>query len=170
MSKVNPNGGAIAIAPPGERCEGACERSYGVGETVTLTALPDADRRLAAWTGACADATGTECTLTLTEDAAAGAAFGPAAHAVEVTTSGAGTGVVVSSPPGIDCGRTCAASFPYGETVTLNATPDLDSRFAGWTNTCSGTAPTCVLDITEARAVQIKEQLVAKRAKLAKEA
>lgn len=35
-------------------------------------------------------------------------------------------------------------SIPPGETVTLTATPDPESRFAGWSGTvCTGTASTC---------------------------
>ncbi len=63
-----------------------------------------------------------------------------------------GTGSITSSPVGLSCGDTCAsqsASFIQDcaaapSSVTLTATPDSDSSFAGWTGACSGTG-TCAL-------------------------
>jgi hypothetical protein len=49
-----------------------------------------------------------------------------------LTLAGAGEGTVTSSPAGIDCGSTCAAAFDAGSTVTLTATPEVDSYFLGW--------------------------------------
>lgn len=46
--------------------------------------------------------------------------------------SGSGNGTVISSPPGIDCGSDCSETYNTGTTVTLTATPDADSYFAGW--------------------------------------
>jgi hypothetical protein len=50
---------------------------------------------------------------------------------------GAGTGTVVSSPPGINCngsGAGCTAYFPLGSNVTLTATP---GGFGGWSANCT---------------------------------
>jgi hypothetical protein len=50
---------------------------------------------------------------------------------------------VTSIAPGIDCGLTCIATYATGTPVTLTATPDSGSIFAGWTSGgCSG-AGTC---------------------------
>jgi len=60
--------------------------------------------------------------------------------ALSVTKDGAGGGTVTSSPAGINCGATCAASFPTGSSVTLTAAAAVGSVFAGWTGAgCSGT-------------------------------
>ncbi|MBI3608632.1 MAG: IPT/TIG domain-containing protein, partial [Nitrospirae bacterium] len=57
------------------------------------------------------------------------------------------------SPPGIDCGATCAAPFDAGSSVTLTAAPDATSTFAGWAGAgCAGTGP-CVVTIDAAQAV-----------------
>jgi subtilisin family serine protease len=49
-----------------------------------------------------------------------------------VVKSGAGSGVVTSSPAGINCGPTCAAPFPEGTSATLTGTPSPGSAFVGW--------------------------------------
>jgi uncharacterized repeat protein (TIGR01451 family) len=57
-----------------------------------------------------------------------------------VTKSGTGTGTV-SSATAINCGNTCTASVPQGTMVSLSATPDGSSIFAGWGGACSGADP-----------------------------
>ncbi|MFN7950226.1 MAG: SUMF1/EgtB/PvdO family nonheme iron enzyme [bacterium] len=69
-----------------------------------------------------------------------------------VQRSGTGTGNVVSTPPSIDCGGTCVASFPQGQVVTLTPTPNSDSKFAGWSGACSGSG-TCQVTMSAARSV-----------------
>lgn len=74
----------------------------------------------------------------------------PASNPVEASTGraivtvdvvGTGKGTVRSVPSGVDCGATCSAAFAIGTELTLIATPDLGSRFVGFTESCSGTAP-----------------------------
>jgi hypothetical protein len=55
-----------------------------------------------------------------------------------VTKIGSGTGVVTSSPTGINCGTTCSAVFATDATITLTAKADAGSVFAGWTGICNG--------------------------------
>ena len=66
-----------------------------------------------------------------------------ALHAnVNVEKRGSGTGTVVSSPPGIDCGDQCSYSFVSNddpanyEPVTFTATPDPGSEFEGFDGCC----------------------------------
>ena len=64
----------------------------------------------------------------------------PGDIALTVEKQGAGVGAVTSSPPGIDCGATCTASFPPDTVVTLTATPTTGTTFMGWAGgSCSGT-------------------------------
>jgi hypothetical protein len=72
-----------------------------------------------------------------------------------VTKSGAGSGGVISSPAGINCGGTCSAEFEKGKVVKLTATPESGSEFRQWTTgPCAGSvSTTCEVTMTEARTV-----------------
>ena len=62
-----------------------------------------------------------------------------------VSKAGTGSGTVVSSPAGINCGTTCSASFSSGSALTLTATPATGSTFSGWSGGgCAGTT-SCTL-------------------------
>lgn len=74
-------------------------------------------------------------------------------YALSVSTSGAASGTVTSSPSGIDCGATCTASFASGTNVTLTATAGSGAVFAGWSGACSGTSSTCTVGMTSAKSV-----------------
>jgi len=84
----------------------------------------------------------------LTSDTTVTATFDSAPPpTLTVTPAGAGTGSVTSAPAGVDCGATCAFSFPYGTSATLTATPAAGSVFSGWSGGgCSGTG-TCTLTL-----------------------
>src|SRR5688572_27649656 len=61
---------------------------------------------------------------------------------VTVTLTGTGTGTVSSSPSGVTCsGSSCTGSFAPGTPVTLTATPQGASAFAGFSGGCTGTGP-----------------------------
>ena len=71
---------------------------------------------------------------------------------LSVTKSGTGTGTVTSSTGVINCGSTCSASITTGTSITLSATPNIGSSFAGWTGACSGTG-TCTVTMDTAKSV-----------------
>jgi len=61
-------------------------------------------------------------------------------YTLALSEAGTGTGTVISSPAGIDCGSTCSIAYPYGTEVTLTADAGSGSTFAGWSGAgCSGT-------------------------------
>jgi hypothetical protein len=69
-----------------------------------------------------------------------------------VSKQGAGSGTVSSNPGGLSCGETCQAPFRKDIVVTLTASPDPTSTFAGWGGDCSGTGP-CQVAMDQARSV-----------------
>ena len=68
-----------------------------------------------------------------------------------VAKAGPGTGTITSSPPGIDCGTTCAATL--GGTLTLTAAADPGSNFNGWTGCNSVSAGQCTVTMSTARSI-----------------
>jgi Divergent InlB B-repeat domain/Bacterial Ig-like domain (group 2) len=62
-----------------------------------------------------------------------------------VALPGAGSGTVSSSPGGINCPTACSASFTSGTPVTLTATPNTGSTFAGWSSNCQPAGQVCTV-------------------------
>ncbi|MDQ7788367.1 MAG: choice-of-anchor D domain-containing protein [Thermodesulfovibrionales bacterium] len=56
----------------------------------------------------------------------------PTTYNLNITKSGTGSGTVISSPNGINCGSDCSESYPNNTQVTFTATPNIGSTFAGW--------------------------------------
>ena len=144
---------------------------YGVGATIALTAST-IDGATYLWSGP-NGFTSTEqnptipnATLTMAGDYGVTVVVGGctseagtttvvvlAAQTLTVTKIGAGAGSIQSSPVGIDCGSACSALFAGMTPVTLTATADALSRFAGWAGEgCRGTDP-CTVTMDGARSV-----------------
>jgi uncharacterized repeat protein (TIGR02543 family) len=95
---------------------------YDEGTIVDLTATPDTGYEFIEWSG---EATGTAVTTTVTMDAnkTVTATFTPIEYDLNVLIEGSGT---VSKNPD-------QATYHYGDTVTLTATPaDVTSTFTSW--------------------------------------
>jgi hypothetical protein len=68
-------------------------------------------------------------------------------YTLTVNKGGTGTGVVASSPEGINCGSDCDEVYFLGTVIKLIAIPDTNSSFSGWSGSgCSGTGQ-CFLTI-----------------------
>jgi hypothetical protein len=59
---------------------------------------------------------------------------------LEVQRTGAGSGMVTSTPAGISCGTDCRQFYKKNTVVTLSAVAATGSVFTGWGGACSGTA------------------------------
>jgi hypothetical protein len=59
-------------------------------------------------------------------------------NVVTVAATGDGTGFITSTPNGLACGGVCAWGFPLGTSITVRATPNRGTAFAGWTGACQG--------------------------------
>ena len=113
--------------------------SYLSGDRVTVTATPDPDHRLSAWSGACSSVAATTATCPLTMDAAksAGVTF---VRVYTLTTTVGAHGAIDPAP-----GR---HAYNAGSSVTLTATPDPGYQVAAWEGACSAVvapATTCAL-------------------------
>ena len=83
-------------------------------------------------------------TVTVEGPASQGCPTGGATHNLSVNvTSGAANGVIVSSPPGINCGTTCTAAFGAGSSVALTASPLSGHTFGGWGGCTTTSGATC---------------------------
>ncbi len=76
---------------------------------------------------------------------------GPA-RILTVARNGTGSGLVSSSPSGVNCGGDCTESFPEGGSVTLSAIAATGSTFSGWSGACSGMG-SCTVSMTADRHV-----------------
>jgi probable HAF family extracellular repeat protein len=79
-------------------------------------------------------------TLTVVVDGMAGAAGTVDA----VPAAGAGPSIQCAYPGPAPGPVTCMAAYPPGTLVELDATPSVNSVFAGWNGACSGTGPCAV--------------------------
>jgi len=80
-------------------------------------------------------------------------------YTLEAETGGNGSGRIVSSPTGINCGEDCSASFDEDTEITLEAMSDSGSEFIGWGGDCSGTGD-CTVTVSQARTVTGNFRLV----------
>jgi hypothetical protein len=129
-------------------CGNDCDGNANVGSTVTLTATPDASSTFAGWSGVCSGTS--SCSFTMDSSKTVGATFTSTTYQLLVQKAGTGSGQIASTPAGIACGSTCAATFDYNSVVALSAIADPTSSFAGWSGACSGMG-TCVVTMGAAK-------------------
>lgn len=151
LQKAGTGSGPVTSSPAGIWCGATCAWEFTSGTPVTLSASANPGSEFAGWSGAC---TGLSTTCNVTMDAAktVTATFNKAGYLLTVAKAGDGSGPVTSSPAGIACGSGCSALFPSGSSVTLTATPNAGSVFAGWSGACSGTS-SCTVTMSTARSV-----------------
>jgi hypothetical protein len=117
-------------------CTSDCSATFTENATVTLRAVPAGSQVFTGWTGDCSG-TGA-CSVRVTRDLHVGARFDPLQRTLMVAIQGQGT--VRSTPSGVACPGTCAATFPSGTQVALSASPRAGGTFTGWSGACTGKA------------------------------
>jgi hypothetical protein len=143
----DPDGPSDAALHCGEDCTGPFDR----GSEVEVVAVADPGSRFVGWTGECAGITAPSCRIEMGDDREVSAIF-TRLHDLYVATAGQGGGTVVTDDGRIDCADDCRATYTEGTEVTLTATPDPRSRFAGWDGACSG-SEACTVTMGEAHGV-----------------
>ncbi|MBL8916319.1 MAG: hypothetical protein JNM17_36805, partial [Archangium sp.] len=147
VSRLGTGQGTITSSPAGLACGTSCTAPFASGTAVTLTATPDATSTFTGWSGACSGTAA--CVVTVSAATSVSATFTRNRYALHVAKSGSGNGAVTSAPAGIDCGTSCTTDFDAGTVVTLTATPDGASSFAGWSGACTGSGA-CVVTMSAA--------------------
>jgi alpha-tubulin suppressor-like RCC1 family protein len=143
--------GIVTSNPVGIECGATCNAQFS--GSVTLTASPVSGSVFGGWSGACSNLSG-PCTISMTAAKTVTATFKPAppsAYLLTITPAGAGSGVVTSTPVGIECGSACSANFTGS--VTLTATPASGSTFAKWGGACTNLSGPCTVTMTAAQKV-----------------
>jgi len=129
--------GSGTITGTGISCGSDCSESYNDGTSVTLTATAGTGSTFSSWTG-CDSTSSNTCTVTMTANKSVSAAFALSKRTLKVAKPGKGAGSVTAT--GISCGSDCTEDYNDGTSVTLTATPEPGSIFAGWSGGgCSGT-------------------------------
>lgn len=158
---VGPNG--LDCLVRGATTTGTCRVVFPGDEASLVATAPAVPRRqsFSGWEGACTG-TASTCVVRLTSGRTV---VRPRFHDEQrllLNVGGAGAGQVTATAAALSCalavgGRVsgvCAASEPWGTTVTLQATPDARSAFAGWSGECQSVSGlTCVARLTAARRV-----------------
>jgi len=136
--------GVVDITPTSSRCTGGAPCALDVTGGVTALLAPSADPGFvfAGWRGAC-PTLDIPCRLYMNMDRSEIAVFAPPTSTLTVTLSGGGSGAVVSSSGGIDCGAACSEQLPTRTALTLSAQPAAAMIFTGWRGDCTGLTPTC---------------------------
>src|SRR3989304_3646197 len=119
---------------------GTINVNYGSNQTFTIA--PNSGCRVAdVLVDGSSGGAGTTYTFSnVTANHTISATYAISAYNLTVTKAGTGSGTVTSSPAGINCGASCSAAYNYGTSVTLTASQNTGSFFAGWSGGgCSGT-------------------------------
>lgn len=158
VTKTGSGSGTVTSSPSGINCGSTCSANFNSGTKVTLTAYPDPGSVISNWSGsgiACSGS-GTTCTI-LNMDSAKNVTItfskAQVKYPLTVCRSGTGSGSVISSPAGINCGPGCncqTVNFDSGTQVTLTASGDF-SQWAG--GDCSGTNRVCYINMNIPKSV-----------------
>jgi hypothetical protein len=134
-------------------CGSTCSAHYEDQTSVSLVALPAAGSKFDGWSNGCSSSP--VCTFAMSEATNIAATFSrsQSSQRIGLTLTGSGSGVVSSSPSGINCPQKCDANFVDGTTVTLTAVGSAGSVFSGWSGGCSGNQKTCSLLATNSATV-----------------
>jgi hypothetical protein len=130
-----------------------CSEVYTTPETVILTATPALHSSFTVWKG-CTAISGNTCTVSMTAAKTVTATFAAdPKYTLTTVKAGAGAGTLTSDPAGVNCPGDCSELYWKNEVVTLTAKPGANSKFSGWSGSCTGTEKTCEVTMTAAKSV-----------------
>ena len=154
VSAVGTGSGTITSAPAGIACTitngvagGGCSASFDAGVAVTLSAVSAGTASFSGYTGACS---GGSCSIIVSSGATTQVGAGflasiPATLTVRASPASRGSGVITSSPAGINCtvhdgaaSGVCNVAFASSTIVTLTQIQSGASIFRSWSGDCVG--------------------------------
>ncbi|NJO18474.1 MAG: choice-of-anchor D domain-containing protein [Thioploca sp.] len=134
VSKSGTGNGTLSSLPAGIHCGVNCQASFNAATLVMLTAQAATGSKFVGFSGNedCSDGN-----LTLNADKTCNAIFEllpttPVVNNLVFSLKVIGNGRVTSTPVGINCSRTCKATFASGTRINLTAKPDNGFKFAGF--------------------------------------
>ena len=128
--------GQVTSSPNGINCGGECRADFDEGVSVSLTAQPASGMVFTGWTGACSGAG--SCVVSMTRNQSVSALFEEEVTEFNLNVTVEGSGNVISSPSGINCGNDCEQSYPADSSILLTATPANGFEFVEWSGACTG--------------------------------
>ena len=162
--------GTVSADPAGTQCpdneqlnDAVTCLEYAPGTKVKLT-VTNAGGTFDHWNPGCEPTNAPTCTITVDDEPTwAGAHFVgddadlpqlPTTIDVQFQLKRAGTGAGRVSAKDLDCGTVCSRQYGYGKVLTLTATPDQQSVFAGWNGVCAKTETTCTFPVGPITAIK----------------
>ncbi|MBK7319521.1 LamG-like jellyroll fold domain-containing protein [Candidatus Villigracilis affinis] len=126
VSKTGTGTGTITSAPAGINCGAACTYNFPRNTSVVLTAAPTLGSTFTGWSGAGCSGTGT-CTVTMDAAKSVIANFDLTEYTLTITSD---HGTVAKNPD--------KATYHYGDSVQLTATPAVGWAFTNWSGGVTG--------------------------------
>ncbi|OQW90953.1 MAG: hypothetical protein BWK78_05820, partial [Thiotrichaceae bacterium IS1] len=119
--------GIVTKEPTGETCATSSPDCsvYSVGATVALNAAANTGANFDGWTGACSSEGKKTLILVKMDNAKSCTATfisSTKTQTLTLTKEGSGTGTITSENDELNCGATCTATVPQGNTLKLTAT------------------------------------------------
>ncbi|MDP6518503.1 MAG: PQQ-dependent sugar dehydrogenase, partial [Planctomycetota bacterium] len=143
-----PDAGIITSSPPGIDCAGTCSAQYLDGTNVTLQAASVPGWTFTGWSGPCSG-TG-PCSFTVNSDVQVTANYQVQSTNWTLTVVNGGGGQVKNNNGSVVCPGTCTEVLGDGSWVDLEAIPDPNYMFSGWTTgPCTGGSGNCAFNITQ---------------------
>jgi hypothetical protein len=142
-------GQQISSSPAGINCGSNCTAGFALGTVVKLSAAFSEDSYVENWGVAACAASASTCSITLDADTSIVVSVAPKlSMPVDVTGAGAGSVAISAAsqtpaPPTKTCSSSCTYPYQPGVALTIVASPNSNSTFAGWSGACKGTSSSC---------------------------
>jgi hypothetical protein len=131
--------GTVTSSDQKINCGSDCNGTYPYGTKVTLTAIPDPNRKFISWGDGCGVSylNKNDPTITVTMDKTANCVAN-FSNGYLLTIQKEGSGTVTGAKDKLNCGSTCVAEFSAGSNFNIYAKEDPGWVLVKWEGDCSG--------------------------------